>query len=137
MSLLIRCHLIDYASLGMKPSTTETLRRGMSVALHPTERPTPPVRRTPSIATGPNGQMKRPDESRAMPAEIPIKTLNPINDNDFPPPPDFLLSNESTTLPPAPPKANPHLSLLEEIQRGGFKLRKTVIERDRSAPRFR
>lgn len=66
------------------------------------------------------------------------------SEDDFPPPPpDFLLNNGSQSVsngtaaaPPVPP-ASDHGSLLAEIQRGGFKLRKTVIERDRSAPRLK
>jgi len=127
--------MYDYLTKSMKPPTAETLRRGMSVALPQHERPAPPVRRTPSIATHSNGQVKRP-----MATEIPMKT---IHDNDFPPPPpDFLLSNDPNPLPPPPPailnsSGDTHSSLLEEIQRGGFKLRKTVTDRDRSAPRIR
>lgn len=132
---LIFIFFFFFVCLGMKPPTAETLRRGMSVALPQHERPAPPVRRTPSIATHSNGQVKRP-----MATEIPMKT---IHDNDFPPPPpDFLLSNDPNPLPPPPPailnsSGDTHSSLLEEIQRGGFKLRKTVTDRDRSAPRIR
>ena len=50
---------------------------------------------------------------------------------DFPPPPEFLLSNDSK------PVETSQSSLLAEIQRGGFKLRKTMIDRDRSAPRIK
>lgn len=111
--------------LGIQPQKNETLRRGMSVALSQNERPAPPIRRTPSMHThtqhhnGIKNRLKTPEE------------LNPIE--DFPPPPEFLLSNEPK---PQPPVSN-HSSLLAEIQQGGFKLRKTIIDRDRSAPRLR
>jgi len=61
-------------------------------------------------------------------------------DDDFPPPPpEFLLSNDSK--PPPPPTmttktTTSHSSLLAEIQ-CGFKLRKTMIDKDRSAPRLK
>ena len=69
------------------------------------------------------------------------------DDDDFPlPPPEFLNynntdnnndNNNNSKLSSSPRKiATTHLSLLEEIRRG-FKLRKTVINRDRSAPRLK
>ena len=126
----------------MKPSTNETLRRGMSVALNPNEKPAPPVRRTPSMSTHPqhtqnnymafqarmNGRLTRPEHINA-PMQI------PTNDHDFPPPPEFLLAPDSQPTPSNSGSVPP--SLFEEIQRGGFKLRKTTSDRDRSAPRIR
>jgi hypothetical protein len=65
-------------------------------------------------------------------------TMNTVSavDDEFPPPPPELL------LPVASPSAvttsnSTQSSLLAEIQRGSFKLRKTMIEKDRSAPRFK
>lgn len=82
-----------------------------------------------------------------------IKTATTImsqsngTDDDFPPPPpEFLLSDNSkqSSQPVTTPSSTTtttasttnHASLLEEIQRG-FKLRKTVINKDRSAPRLK
>lgn len=65
---------------------------------------------------------------------IMVSKSNPPEDDFPPPPPDFLLSNNSK--PSSQPAPAPHTSLLSEIQRG-FKLRKTVIEKDRSAPRLK
>lgn len=57
----------------------------------------------------------------------------PSTDDDFPPPPpELLLSTNSKQ----PPSTTVHSTLLSEIQNGGFKLRKTLIEKDRSAPRL-
>ena len=110
------------------------------------EKPAPPVRRTPSISvnsTVPNPPVRltgRPNQLKnGFQAEVKPNATNDI-DSDFPPPPpDFLISHESPT-----PKSSTTntvttapTSLLEEIQRGGFKLRKTMIDRDRSAPRIR
>ncbi len=109
----------------------------MSIALSQNEKPAPPIRRTPSMNTAAqhvnNGC-----------AKIRLKCTQEIvqlnHNDDFPPPPEFLLSNDSkpvkTTAAPPPP-TNPHTSLLAEIQRGGFKLRKTPIVGDRSAPRVK
>jgi hypothetical protein len=70
-----------------------------------------------------------------------VTQSNPTDDDFPPPPPEFLLHNDSKPPPPSAPTVTttttaPHLSLLEEIQRG-FKLRKTMIDRDRSAPRLK
>ena len=56
-----------------------------------------------------------------------------------PPPPDFLLNNEpqGKAVVTATSSTTDNSSLLAEIQRGGFKLRRTVIDRDRSAPRLK
>jgi hypothetical protein len=68
-----------------------------------------------------------------------IVSQSNTTDDDFPPPPpEFLLHNNSKPSPPTTTTTTtPHSSLLAEIQRGGFKLRKTVIDRDRSAPRLK
>ena len=63
-----------------------------------------------------------------------VAQSNTTEDDFPPPPPDFLLHND-----PKPPPATtttPHSSLLAEIQRG-LKLRKTMIDRDKSAPRLK
>jgi hypothetical protein len=62
-------------------------------------------------------------------------------EDDFPPPPppEFLLQNNNTkpsSQVPTNTTTAPHSSLLAEIQRG-LKLRKTVTDRDRSAPRIK
>ena len=57
-------------------------------------------------------------------------------DDDFPPPPPELLLSTNSKQPAATTTTTVHSSLLSEIQNGGFKLRKTVIEKDRSAPRL-
>jgi hypothetical protein len=116
-------------SLGIHPSNhqqqNETLRRGMSIALTQQEKPAPPVRRTPSMSIHTQNHMKMCFKS----------TQEPVQSNhidDFPPPPpEFLLSNDSK------PTVISHSSLLAEIQQGGFKLRKTMINRDRSAPHIK
>lgn len=102
----------------------------MSIAITQNERPAPPVRRTPSMSTNTqhvnnNGfkkNLKSPEETN--------------NTEDFPPPPDFLLSNDSKPAISSQP-VSVHSSLLSEIQQGGFKLRKTMIDRDRSGPRIK
>jgi hypothetical protein len=101
----------------------------MSIALAQHEKPAPPVRRTPSMSTNTqNGIHIRFKATQ--------ETVQSTHMEDFPPPPpDFLLSNESK--PPVSQSVDPHSSLLAEIQRGGFKLRKTMIDRDRSAPRIK
>lgn len=120
----------------------ETLRRGMSIAVHPSERPAPPVRRTPSMNTH---HFNNNSTKVHMKYTQEIVQIN--HTDDFPPPPpDFLLSNDPTPVVTTTNSTNstttntnandPHSSLLAEIQRG-FKLRKTVIDRDRSAPRIR
>ncbi|CAF0963739.1 unnamed protein product [Adineta steineri] len=66
-----------------------------------------------------------------------IVSQSNTNDDDFPPPPpDFLLNDDSKPQPQPPPSTTSHSTLLEEIQRG-FKLRKTVIDRDKSGPRIK
>jgi hypothetical protein len=102
----------------------------MSIALAQHEKPAPPVRRTPSMSThAQNGihiRFKATQETVQQPTHV----------EEFPPPPpDFLLSNEPKA--PVSQPADTHSSLLAEIQRGSFKLRKTMIDRDRSAPRIR
>ncbi|CAF2134158.1 unnamed protein product [Rotaria magnacalcarata] len=63
-------------------------------------------------------------------------------DDDFPPPPEFLLndtlkqSSSPTVTTRITTTTTAPSSLLEEIQRG-FKLRKTSLNRDRSAPRLK
>ena len=115
----------------------ETLRRGMSIAVHPSERPAPPVRRTPSMNTHHFNDNSTKAHMKYIQEVVQINHAE-----DFPPPPpDFLLSNDptpvvTTTNSTATTANDPHSSLLAEIQRG-FKLRKTVIDRDRSAPRIR
>jgi len=64
-----------------------------------------------------------------------VTQSNPTDDDFPPPPPEFLLHNDSKP-PPMVTTTTPPSSLLEEIQRG-FKLRKTMIGRDRSAPRLK
>lgn len=119
-------------SLGIHPQKNETLRRGMSISVAQHEKPAPPVRRTPSMSTNTQTCVKM----RFKPPQE-IVQMNHIEDFP-PPPPDFLLSNESKPSEAPPSTApDPHCSLLAEIQRGGFKLRKTMIDRDRSAPRIK
>lgn len=104
----------------------QTLRRGMSVALAHSEKPAPPVRRTPSMNT--NIQQTNNNYTKVR-----LKCVQEKIQDEFPPPPpDYLLSNDTK-----PSEPSNHASLLAEIQRGGFKLRKTVIEKDRSAPRIK
>lgn len=114
----------------------ETLRRGMSIAYGQHEKPAPPVRRTPSISTTVSTSSTRTNV-RLNRCENVFQSET-IIETDFPPPPDdFLIQNENqntTTNNSARPAPT---SLLEEIQRGAFKLRKTMIDRDRSAPRLR
>lgn len=72
----------------------------------------------------------------SQPSKIVAKS-NPPEDDFPPPPPDFLLSNNSKpSVPSSQSSSAPHACLLSEIQRG-LKLRKTVIEKDRSAPRLK
>lgn len=118
--------------LGIHHQKNETLRRGMSISVAQHEKPAPPVRRTPSMSTNTqtcvNMRFKVPQE---------IMQLNHIEDFP-PPPPDFFFSNESKPSEVPPSTApDPHSSLLAEIQRGAFKLRKTMIDHDRSAPRIK
>ena len=71
------------------------------------------------------GRMKRPEQITTQ-------------DHDFPPPPDFLLASDSQPISSTSNTSGPvPSSLFDEIQRGGFKLRKTTTDRDRSAPRIR
>ena len=117
-------------TLGIHPQKNETLRRGMSIAVAQHEKPAPPVRRTPSMSTHTQPCMN----IRFKPTQ---ETVQSNHVEDFPPPPpDFLLSNEPKPSEPSP-APDPHSSLLAEIQRGAFKLRKTAIDRDRSAPRIK
>ncbi|CAF2823679.1 unnamed protein product [Rotaria sp. Silwood2] len=126
--------MYDYLTKSIHSSNqqqkNETLRRGMSIGLNHNEKPVPPVRRTPSINT--NTQ-----HTNNTCVKVRLKCVQEIiqsnTNDDFPPPPEFLLSNDvkSETL----SLTTAHSSLLAEIQRGGFKLRKTVIDRDRSVPR--
>jgi hypothetical protein len=106
----------------------------MSIALPQNEKPAPPIRRTPSMSTN-NTQHVNNNcvKIRLKSSQEPVQS-NHID--DFPPPPEFLLSNESKPTISSAPVIN-NSSLLAEIQRGGFKLRKTMIDRDRSAPRIR
>jgi hypothetical protein len=102
----------------------------MSIALAQHEKPAPPVRRTPSMSTNTQNGIHIRFKSTQE------KTVQSTHIDDFPPPPpDFLLSNESK--PTVSQSVDPHSSLLAEIQRGGFKLRKTMTDRDRSAPRIK
>ena len=159
----------------------ETLRRGMSIAPNPSEKPAPPIRRTPSMNTNCQQQvnngyielqsrlkarLKRAEEiagqadlvnsqqqQHKMMTVTKVVTNTTINsrpnppDEEFPPPPpDFLVNNDSKpSAPPPPPSASTitkpapidaHSCLLAEIQRG-LTLRKTMTDRDRSAPRIK
>ena len=119
--------------LSNQPKNNETLRRGMSIALNHSERPTPPVRRTPSMNTNIQ-HINNSDVTIRL--KCPQETFrSTTEDDDFPPPPEFLLSNDSKTE--TLPLTTTHSSLLAEIRRGNFKLRKTVTDRDRSAPRLK
>jgi hypothetical protein len=153
-------------SSGIQPTKNETLRRGMSIAVNCNEKPAPPIRRTPSMNTNCHQQqplnngyielqsrlkarLKRAEEIAGQVNFIhtPQKTttvtklMSPTivsqthtNDDDFPPPPpDFLLNNNESKA----TTSSTNSTLLAEIQRGGFKLRKTAVDRDRSAPRFK
>ncbi len=105
----------------------------MSIALTQQEKPAPPIRRTPSISTNTQHVNNHLIKTHLKPTQESIEFTQA---DDFPPPPEFLLSNEPTK-PAVSPSVPPHSSLLAEIQRGGFKLRKTAIDRDRSAPRLK
>jgi hypothetical protein len=138
----------------------------MSIAVNPNEKPAPPIRRTPSMNTTchqqqqqlNNGYMelqsrlkarlKRAEEiagqadlinsqqQQKISTPTPTVSQSKTTEDDFPPPPpEFLLQND-TKPPPTTATTTPHSSLLTEIQRG-FKLRKTAIDRDRSAPRLK
>ncbi|CAF3785131.1 unnamed protein product [Rotaria magnacalcarata] len=109
----------------------QTLRRGMSIALTHSEKPAPPVRRTPSINT--NIQYTNNNYTKTRLKCVQETTQSTIHD-DFPPPPEFLLSNDNKPETQSSSFTATHSTLLAEIQRGGFKLRKTAIERDRSSP---
>ncbi|CAF1603274.1 unnamed protein product, partial [Adineta ricciae] len=161
----------------------ETLRRGMSIAPNPSEKPAPPIRRTPSMNTNCQQQvnngyielqsrlkarLKRAEEiagqadlvnSQQQQQQHKMMTVtkvvtnrtidsrpNPPDEEFPPPPPDFLVNNDSKPpAPPPPPCASTitkpapidaHSCLLAEIQRG-LTLRKTMTDRDRSAPRIK
>jgi len=123
--------------LGIHPSNqqhrNETLRRGMSIALTQNEKPPPPIRRTPSMSTNTQYVNNNSVKIRLKSSQ---ETVQSNHNDDFPPPPpEFLLLNDSK--PTISPPMTSHSSLLAEIQRGGFKLRKTVIERDRSGPHIK
>lgn len=127
--------MYEYLTKSIHPQKNETLRRGMSMAVAQHEKPAPPVRRTPSMST--NTQTSVHVRFKAT-----QQTIQSNHADDFPPPPpDFLLSNEPKASEPPPPPlpstTDTHSSLLAEIQRGGFKLRKTAIASDRSAPRIK
>jgi hypothetical protein len=106
----------------------------MSIAVPQNEKPAPPIRRTPSMSTNTQHVNNNCVKTRLKPLQEPVQS-NHID--DFPPPPEFLLSNDTKPAISSPPPVTPHSSLLAEIQRGGFKLRKTMIDRDRSAPRIK
>ncbi|CAF0921030.1 unnamed protein product [Rotaria sordida] len=175
-----------HSSNNQQQQKTETLRRGMSIALNQNEKPPPPpIRRTPSMNTNcyqqqqqqqqlNNGYMELQSrlKARLKRAEELANQVDLINsqpqkpttvtksisstttttaiisqsnttDDDFPPPPpEFLLNDNSkqssipTTISSSSSTTTIQSSLLAEIQRG-LKLRKTVINRDRSAPRFK
>ena len=143
-------------------NTNETLRRGMSIAMNNHEKPAPPIRRTPSLQTSSqtvsssNGSMEMQSRLKArlqraeeiaghaerIAAKVMTNKENHVQisvENDFPPPPaDFLLTAENKSVPMAVNNVpTPNSSLLAEIQRGGFKLRKTAIDHDKSAPRLK
>jgi hypothetical protein len=106
----------------------------MSIAVSQNEKPAPPIRRTPSINT--NTIQHVNNNCVKIRLKSTQETVQSNHIDDFPPPPEFLLSNESKPTISSPSVTN-NSSLLAEIQRGGFKLRKTMIDRDRSAPRIR
>ncbi|UJR15854.1 hypothetical protein I4U23_002780 [Adineta vaga] len=111
----------------------------MSIAVHPNEKPAPPVRRTPSMSTNTHHMN---GNSMKLHMKYTQELIQVNHTDDFPPPPpDFFLSNDpkpavSTTTATTTPADDSHSSFLAEIQRG-FKLRKTMIDRDKSAPRIR
>lgn len=142
------------------PPKVDTLRRGMSIALTPNEKPAPPIRRTPSMNTNCQQQinnnyielqsrlkarLKRAEEladqftlinSQSKTTTI-VTQSNPSNEvEDFPPPPPEFLVEKQTNTTNSSSTNSTHSSLLSEIQRG-FKLRKTVTVRDRSGPRLK
>lgn len=165
-----------------QPPKNDTLRRGMSIALNPSEKPAPPIRRTPSMNTSCQQQqqlnngyielqsrlkarLKRAEEiagqtdlmntqqpkmttvtkSMTTMTTTTTKVISQANANDdeFPPPPPEFLVNEASKQSSSPSSSSttaatapPHSMLLAEIQRG-FNLRKTVNNRDRSAPRLK
>jgi hypothetical protein len=91
-------------------------------------------------------QQKMTTVTKSMKTKTTIVSQPNTTDDEFPPPPPEFLFNNNTNnskpLPPPPPSSTTattngtNSSLLSEIQRG-FKLRKTVIDRDRSAPRLK
>jgi hypothetical protein len=91
-------------------------------------------------------QQKMTTVTKSMTTKTTIVSQSNTTDDEFPPPPPEFLFNNNTNnskpLPPPPPSSTTattngtNSSLLSEIQRG-FKLRKTVIDRDRSAPRLK
>jgi hypothetical protein len=80
-------------------------------------------------------QQKTTTVTKSMTQTTTIVSQSNTTEDDFPPPPpEFLLHND--TKQPPTTTTTPHSSLLAEIQRG-FKLRKTMIDRDKSAPRLK
>lgn len=106
----------------------------MSIALAPNEKPAPPIRRTPSMNTN-NQHMN--NNYLKMHLKCVQETMQSNSIDEFPPPPEYLLSQDSKADVSSSSTTTVQSSLLAEIQRGGFKLRRTLIERDRSAPRIR
>jgi hypothetical protein len=88
-----------------------------------------------------NSQQKMTTVNKLMTATTTaVASQSNTTEDDFPPPPpEFLLNNDSKPSPPptmAIKTTTSHSSLLAEIQ-CGFKLRKTMIDKDRSAPRLK
>jgi hypothetical protein len=84
-------------------------------------------------------QQKTTTVAKSMTQTTNIVSQSNTTEDDFPPPPpEFLLHNDtkSSSQVTTNTTTTPHSSLLAEIQRG-FKLRKTVIDRDKSAPRLK
>jgi hypothetical protein len=82
-------------------------------------------------------QQKTTTVTKSMTETTTIGSQSTTPDDDFPPPPpEFLLQNDSKPTSTTTTTTTPHSSLLAEIQRG-FKLRKTAIDKDRSAPRLK
>jgi hypothetical protein len=81
-------------------------------------------------------QQKITTVNKSMTTKTTTISQSNTTDDDFPPPPpEFLFNNDSKENPPKTTNGT-NSSLLAEIQRG-FKLRKTVTDRDRSAPRLK
>ncbi|CAF0952060.1 unnamed protein product [Rotaria sordida] len=121
-----------HSSNQQQQQKNEILRRGTLITSNHNEKPIPPIRRTPSMNT--NIQ-----QTNNTCVKVRLKCVQEIiqsnTNDDFPPPPEFLLSNDLKSEKLSVTTA--HSSLLEEIQRGSFKLRKTAINQDRSAPRIK